>query len=291
MGDHRHLTPKSPTAQADIRDFFHTSPNTRAPALFTPSHPIAHVRARSDAAHNAMYEEWKVPVYKPRMPRSKSDGNSIRESPPGPRNSHARVQTVDHTQIPIISTGNQLGSCCDHRCAQTEGLTRVTDLSRCSLTSDGETLSRILSTLPGDTIVIDHSLIPKPLKLASHRSPPPAANGCTVVAETDTYMESSVTLNQETQGLDLGFPGLMSAGSDSPIATRHVTTKPIPPRPASRPSRLTWDDEAIIYYSPSPSLITTVPSIPEKARRILGVAGDRNVIAEPEACESSSSQS
>ncbi len=291
MDDHLPITPKRTTAQADIRNYFHPSPSISPPALTTPStHPIA--QARSDAAHNAMFEEWKAPVYKPRMPRSKSDGHSIRKTPQSPQSGHACGQAVNLDQIQITSTRSQSSSSSAHRRAQSEDQTGISEMSCRSLTSGGETLSQIPLILLGNTAVMDHSLVPKPLKLASHHSPSPSADGSTITARSDTpgsFMESGVTSTYNKQGLNINpsFTGLLSDGSDVLKGSRHITTKPIFLRPESRPSRLTWDDEAVIYRLPSPAL---TPSVPEKARRILGTADFRSKIPNIQPGKLSSSQ-
>lgn len=295
MDHHLPLTPKITTGQADIHNYFHPSPNKIAPALTTPSHLIAHMGGISHAAHDAIFEEWKAPVYKPRMPRSKSDGNSIRKTPQSPQSGHACGQAVNLDQIQITSTRSQSSSSIAYWDAQFEDLTTIPKVSCRNPTSKGETLSRAPFTLPRDSIVMDHSLVPKPLKLASHHSPSPSADINTVAARTEasgSFMKSRVTSTPENKSVDIdpSFTETMSEGSHALNRTRRTTPKPIFLRPESRPSRLTWNDEAVMYLLPSPALTSSVPSVPEKARRILGTADDRSNILKPQLGKLSSSQ-
>lgn len=281
--------PPRPTAQTDIRDYFKPPNKIKVPALPVPSRSTAHVKVRSDAARNAIFEEWKPPVYKPHMPRSNSNGYPPRTSSRR-RADPAYTQTENVIQIPVMSRIYREGDRTGHVRARTEDVTSVATGFHRRTKSESEDHSGAPILLPDTTKDVDHSLIPKPLKLSSHHLHPPFADERSITPEIGSprsLTKSRVISNFEERGcgIEPSFADLMRKKGDEPTQARHFTRKPVSQGVELQESKSGEDDEDDIYFLPSPSLIMPVLNVPDKARKLLGTAGDETYISNPVPCK------
>jgi hypothetical protein len=281
--------PPEPTAQKDIRDYFKPSNKRKLPTLPIPSRSTADVKVRSDAARNAIFEEWKPPACKPHMPRSKDNGYPPRTSP-RPRGDPAYTQTENIIQISAMSRKYREGDQTGHIRAQTENLTSITTGSHRRTRSGSEDRSGAPIFSLGTTKDVDHSLMPRPLKLSSHHSHPLFADGrsITPVIESPRLLTRSSFMSnfeQRGYGIEPSFADLMSKEGNRTTQARHFTREPISQGPELQESGSGEDDEDDIYFLPSPSLIMPVLNVADKVRKLLGTAGDESYILNPVPCK------
>lgn len=87
-------------------------------------------------------------------------------------------------------------------------------------------------------------------------------------------------------GIEPSFADLMSKKSDETTQARHFTREPVSQGPELQESKSGEDDEDDIYFLPSASLIMPVLlNVPDKARELLGIAGDDSSILNAEPCK------
>lgn len=238
-----HPSPRMRETQTDIRNFFQPAPKS-SPSEAPRSGNLT-PRSKNQKFHEALFEEWKAPVYRPpsarRIPNAKS-----RSQPATPEKDHAYASSKALSSAPLISTR--------------------------------------IST------VIDEDLIPKPLKLSlppagsrpavqhtqlsSRRySPPPPSSSsegtCNLIAAIDTkgsFRKSRVLSLFEKQGL-----GIEQSFADLSIRSQRAKRKsdaammvPVALEPAMTSLGLGNEEDAVIYFLPSPESTLGEPARTER---------------------------
>lgn len=237
-------SPELLAAQADIRDHFQP-----LHGLY-PAHSVAAIGVAPCRFRNALYKEWQAPVYKPRMPRGKSNERAVSRPTVSPIG-HRRAQTEAHISgssgvgdRALLEPHTKIG----HRRAQTRDLGNIANMS--------------VAELRDSTAGVDCSLVPKPLRPKSRHSPLPSVDECTLITAIDvsgSLRKSKVMSIFEQQRLGIEPPFANGMGNHHRPRSRRSTTDAPTLGSDLRPSVPPKDDDAVIYFLPSSSLMSEGP--------------------------------